>query len=268
MRYHLVCILLPIAMVAHSQVGYLLPTSTSVAGISAARTDSWTAFHNPATLDQHGWGVAASYENRYLTAELSTAMVQASWCNRYVNIGVGYSFFGYDEFNEMMATLCLSRRFSRLTIGVAADLIAVYSGPTQGYRLTAVPQLGITIDVTKAWTLGIATFNPFIQTLLTDSRANTIPAIYTLASDLRFLGSLRWDVELSYDVSSSFRAATGIEWRALPQLGAKIGVKYQQYIIPSAGLDIYLSSLTISANAELHPILGVCLLARIGYHWD
>lgn len=264
MNKHLLFIMLLISQVAFSQVSDLLVSSMAIANTSTARTDTWTAFHNPASLVQaSGWQVAAQYENHYLTAELSTAMVQAAYCNRYLNVGFGYSFFGYDEWNEMMATVSFSRRFGRFSLGLAADLVAVYAGRERGYCLTAVPQIGVTVDATDTWTIGFETFNPFIQQLPDAANSRSLPAVYRLGSDWRFRHDMRWDVEVSYDVNSTFCVATGYEWRAIEQLTAKVGVYYKQYFVACLGLAVHLGHFTLDLDAELHPVLGLCPQTRL-----
>ncbi len=245
-----------------------LPSSFAIADASTARTDRWYAFQNPASLVQTAkWQVAAQYENRYLTAELSTALVQAAYCNSYVNVGMGVSFFGFAEYHELMATVTLARRFGLFSLGLVADVISVYTGPTLGYCTTAVPQIGFTIDATPNLTIGIQTFNPFIQKLKTGSNKRALPAVYAVATDWRFYKGLRWDFQAEYDASSTFRIATGLEWQAIEQLCLKAGVYYKQYLVPCLGIGVNLSGFCFDVNAALHPVLGVTLAGRIAYSW-
>ena len=266
------CLLIALCLCepAYGQLSGFMPSTMNVAGIAAARTDRWSAFHNPASLvQQAAWQVAVQYENRYLTAELSTEMIQAAYCNDYVNVGVAYSFFGYGKYSEMMAGITLARRFAdRFSLGLQADLIAVYCGDNVGYKLTGIPQIGATVDITANLTLGIETFNPFIQSLPVNEQQIKLPAIYTIATDYRFYKGLRWDAEVSYNTLENFRVATGFEWQAIEQLCIKLGAYYQQYIIGNLGVGLTFKDLSIDINAHWHPVLGVQLATKVGYSWQ
>ncbi len=251
-----------------AQVANVLPNSTSIANTATARNDIWTSFHNPASLVQtHTWQVAAQYENRSLLAELSTSMLQAAYTNEYVNVGVAYSYFGFSRYSEMMAGVTLARRFGHFSLGVQANFLALYAGDELGYKCTAFPQIGMTVDITEKFTLGFQTFNPFIQSIKISETHRALPAIYSLGTDYRFYAGLRWLAQVDYDANATFRIATGFEWQAIEQLCVKLGTYYHDYIVGCLGASITIKDFAFNINAELHPILGVNLLGSLSYLW-
>ncbi len=257
---------LSVAGSSAAQVANVMPSSASVANTGTARNDVWTAFHNPASLVQpHGWRAGAQYENRSLLAELSTSMVQVGYTNEYVNVGVSYSYFGFSRYSEMMAGVTLARRFGRFSLGLQGTFLALYAGDELGYRCTAVPQIGLTVDITERFTLGFHTFNPFIQSIRVSEERRKLPAIYSLGTDYRFYKGLRWLTQVDYDVNATFRVATGFEWQAIRQLCVKLGAYYQDYLVGSLGVGLTFGDFSFDINAELHPVLGVNLLGRVGY---
>ncbi len=252
-----------------AQVANVLPSSTSIANTATARNDIWTSFHNPGSLIQsHTWQVAAQYENCSLLAELSTSMIQAGYTNKYVNVGLAYSYFGFSRYSEMMAGLTLARRFGRFSLGLQANFLALYAGDELGYRCTAFPQIGMTVDITDNFTLGFHTFNPFIQSLQISETRRQLPAIYSLGTDYRFYEGLRWLAQIDYDANATFRIATGFEWQAIDQLCVKLGAYYHNYIIACLGVGLTLKDFKFDINAELHPVLGVNLLGKLAYQWN
>ncbi len=252
-----------------AQVSNVLPSSTSIANTTTARNDIWTSFHNPASLIQpHTWQVAAQYENRSLLAELSTSLIQAAYTNEYVNVGLSYSYFGFSRYSEMMAGLTLARRFDRFSLGLQANFLALYAGDELGYKCTAFPQIGMTVDITKKFTLGFQTFNPFIQSIKISETHRVLPTIYSLGTDYRFYEGLRWLAQLDYDANATFRVATGFEWQAIDQLCIKLGTYYHNYIIGCLGVGLHLKDFQFDINAELHPVLGVNILAKLSHAWE
>ena len=254
-------------VVCYAQIADIIPSSVSIANTGTAYTARWTAFQNPATLVQEEqWQADLQYENKFLSKVLHTASVQAANCNKYVNVGAGYTFFGYAGWNEMLATVVLSRSFGRFSLGVAADFIAIYAGNESGYRCTAVPQLGMTVLLTRKLTLGFQMMNPFLQSLkLEDDIKRELPSIYSLGLDWAFIEKMRLAVQVDYDVNDTFRAAIGYEWQPLTEFGIKAGCSYRKYFIPAFGVDLRFSYFTFDITAEWHPVLGVNLYGRIGF---
>ena len=258
--------LLCLVGVVSGQVSNVLPTSANIANMQTARTDNWTCFHNPASLVQEaGWQLAAQYENRYFLPSLNTAMLQVGYTNEYVNVGVGYAFFGYAKYQEMMAGVALARSFGRFSIGLQANYLTLYCGDELGYRGTFIPQIGVAVNVLPELTIGVHGFNPFVQTIaIDDQMERRLSAIYSLGLDYRWKEVLHWSVQADYDVNNTYRIATGVEWQAIERLVVKVGVYYQQQLVGCMGVAVTWDRLRLDANFELHPLLGVTCQGRIG----
>lgn len=258
--------LLCVAGATSGQVSNVLPTSSNIANIQTARTDNWTCFHNPASLVQDAsWQLAAQYENRYFLPSLNTAMLQVGYTNEYVNVGVGYAFFGYAKYQEMMAGVALARSFGRFSIGLQANYLTLYCGDELGYKGTFIPQIGVTVHVLPELTIGVHGFNPFVQTIaIEDQVRRRLPAVYSLGLDYRWKEVLHWSVQADYDVNNTYRIATGVEWQAIERLVVKVGVYYQLQFVGCMGVAVTWDRLLLDANFELHPLLGVTCQGRIG----
>lgn len=259
------------AIAGYGQAVYTLPSSSTIADIQTPRTDTWTAFHNPASLVQesHTIQVAAQYENRYMLAALNTASLQAAYCNPYLNVGVSFSFFGYSKYQEMMAGITLARSFGRFSLGLQGNYITVYCGDELKYRGTFIPQTGATVDITSRLTMGLHIFNPFWQKIHIEEGSNRVlPIIYSVGTDYRFTDNLRWAVQADYDVRSTYRIATALEWQAIDLLLIKAGVYYRQQLVGCMGIAITWDKLRFDAHFELNPTLGVTCQGRVSYTWS
>lgn len=252
------------------QTAYVVPSSNTIADIQTPRTDTWTAFHNPASLVQEDtWQVAAQYENRYMLAALNTALIQGAYCNRYVNVGVSYAFFGYAKYQEMMAGVTLAHSFGRFSLGLQGNYVAIYCGDELKYRGTFIPQIGATVDITPKLTLGLHAFNPFWQQIHIEEDADrSLSIVYSVGTDYRFIEHLRWDVQVDYDVRSTYRIATALEWQAIDLLVIKAGVYYRQQFVGCMGIGITWDRLRLDAHFELNPTLGVTCQGRVSYSWS
>jgi hypothetical protein len=244
-----------------------MPSSAHIANMQTARTDSWSCFQNPASLVQpSGWQLAAQYENRYFLSSLNTAMLQVGYTNEHVNVGVGYSFFGYSKYQEMMAGVAFARSFGKFSIGLQANYLTLYCGDELGYKGTFIPQIGMTINVLPELTIGLHGFNPFVQVLTIDDQVERkLPAIYSVGMDYCWQEVLHWSMQADYDVQASWRIATGVEWQAIERLVVKVGAYYQQQFVGCMGVAVTWDRLRLDTNFELHPLLGVTCKGRIGY---
>lgn len=258
------------AGVLYGQGVYVVPSSNAIADIQTPRTDTWTAFHNPASLVQEDEvQVAAQYENRYMLAALNTALLQAAYCNRYVNVGVSFAFFGYAKYQEMMAGVTLSRSFGRFSLGLQGNYMGIYCGDELKYRGTFVPQIGATVDITAKLTLGLHAFNPFWQQIHIEEDADrALPIVYSVGTDYQIVKHLRWDMQVDYDVRTTYRIATALEWQAIDLLVIKAGVYYRQQFVGCMGLGVIWGRLRFDAHFELNPTLGVTCQGRVSYRWS
>ena len=121
-----------------AQINNIIPSAPSIANTPTARTDQWSAFANPASLTENKrFSFAFTYENKYLLAELSGKTAQAAYCNPWVNVGIAFTHFGYKQYSDIMAGICLSHDFSgKFSIGLQGNYYAAYFGPETGYVYT------------------------------------------------------------------------------------------------------------------------------------
>lgn len=250
-----------------AQVTDIIPAGTPIANTTVARTDVWSCFSNPATLIQpETWQAAMQFENKYLIPELSTKLVQAAYTNNIMNIGIGFSHFGYSKYNEMLAGITLSRNFGgKFSIGVQGNLYASYFSDEAGYQYAFIPQVGMTAHLATNFTLGFHAFNPFQQNLRTDHVEKRLPSLFSLGTDLRFAEDFCWTTQIDKEVSSSFRFATGFEWDMVEQFTLKIGGYGSEYFVGCLGVGLHFGGFGFDLNSELHPVLGVNLLGNLSY---
>lgn len=247
-----------------------LPTPVHIAGISAPVTDRWSAFGNPASLvQQTRWQFAVQYENRYLLKQLNSQTAQAAFCNKYLNVGICYTHFGYKQYGEMVAGVCFAHDFGgKFTLGLQADYYAAYMGDEERYRGTVLPQIGFTVAAGGKVTLGFHTFNPFMQHIKTRAGAKKqLPSIYAVGIDYRFYDGFSWLTEVQKDLRGDWRVATGVEWQAVDMLRVKLGMHASRYFVGCIAVGMKFNGFRFDINSEIHPILGVCLMGNLSYEF-
>lgn len=250
-----------------AQINNIIPSAPSIANTPTARTDQWSAFANPASLTENKrFSFAFTYENKYLLAELSGKTAQAAYCNPWVNVGIAFTHFGYKQYSDIMAGICLSHDFSgKFSIGLQGNYYAAYFGSEAGYVYTIFPQVGATVHITPTLCLGFHAFNPFIQQLKGEFVSKQIPAMFSLGSEWRFYNHFNWLVQIDKEVQSPFRVATGFEYQVIKELGVKIGGYASTYFVPCFGINLNFSGWRFDINCELNPLLGVNTLGSVSF---
>jgi hypothetical protein len=251
----------------HSQIPDLIPSSISIALTSVADTRNWSGFNNPAmlgTLEKPEVGL--EYENRFLLSELSTKSIQVGLPSNYVNAGVSFSYFGYSLYNEMLIGLGFARNFSgKFAMGVQFDYYTAFFPASNSYRGALFPQIGLSVNLSKSFSIGFHTFNPFQTNIQTEYVIKRLPSIFSIGTEYFFTRDLVWRTQIDKEVSSTYRFAMGFEYSMLQNVHLQLGAYSTDYLVPCLGIGCIKGHFLLDLNCELHPVLGLNTLAAIRY---
>lgn len=252
---------------AFSQVAPVISSSPSIAQTSVADSRSWVGFHNPAALgNMEKTSFGFLFENRYFISELSNKTAQAGIVTEKVNVGLSLSHFGYSLYHEILAGLAFARNFDdKFSIGVQFNYYTAYFSADNQYRGALLGQVGISVRLSSNFNLGFNTFNPFQTNIKTEYVEKRLPSVYSIGSEYFFASDFVWRTQIDKEISSNYRFATGFEYTMLDIVTAKIGAYGFEYLVPSLGIGIHLSSFYFDLNCDLHPLLGVTTFGMIRY---
>ena len=265
-----VCIflLLPFCLFLSAQIPNIVPSPVSIAKTSVADIDSWTAFNNPSALGYvKSIYIAAAFENRYLLKELSTKSVQAGFSTKHINMGGSFSYFGYSLYHEMLAGVDFARNFSnKFALGIGFDYYAAYFSADNEYHGALLGRVGMSVQLSRAFTLGFNTFNPFQNNIRTDYITKRIPSIFSIGTSYSFSPDFVWRTQIEKEISSNYCLATGFEYRMLESINVKLGGYYLEHFIPCLGFGLVLRDYSADLNCELNPLLGVTMQFTLSYN--
>jgi hypothetical protein len=253
----------------YSQIPDIIPSSISIAFTSVADSRNWSGFNNPAMLGNlEKPEIALEYENRFLLSELSTKSIQVGFPSNYVNAGVSFSYFGYSLYNEMLFGIGFARNFSgKFTMGVQFDYYNAFFSASNSYRGALFPQIGLSVTLSKNFSLGFHTFNPFQTNIQTEYVIKRLPSIFSIGTEYFFSHDLVWRTQIDKEVSSTYRFAMGFEYSMLQHVNLKLGAYSSDYLVPCLGIGFITGPFLLDLNCELHPILGLNTLASIKYRF-
>lgn len=253
----------------HSQVSSIIPSSPAIALTTVADTHNWAAFNNPAMLGYiNNPEFALQFENRYFLSELSTKSIQFGLPSNLLNTGISFSHFGYSLYQEMLIGLCFARNFSdKFSMGVQFNYYTAFFAATNSYRGALLPQIGLSVRLTHAFSLGFNTFNPFQTNINTEFVIKRLPSIFSIGTEYFFSKDLVWRTQVDKEMSSNYRMAMGFEYKMVQYLTVKLGAYGSDYLVPCLGVGFQTGAFLFDLNCEMHPLLGLNTLAAIKYRF-
>ena len=251
-----------------AQIQEILPLGVAPAGAGVVFTERWLAFGNPAVLGRESSVVASvGYENRYFAEELSDEYLSVAVPTKYFNIGASFNFFGYADYHEMMAALTLARRWGIVALGVEFDYFNMYLPDGLGYRHSVTAQVGLQVDVTERCVLGFRLFNPTFTQVEYNDVARRLPVMMHVGCNYSFVDDLDVLVQVGYVLSRGVDWAVGAEYRIMPELRVRAGVRGVDYVVPSLGVGVGFGGFSFDLTAEADFRIGVSLLSNLSYRF-
>lgn len=260
-------LLCPIGMKLHAQKqASALPASIAVADASCAYHKRWQAFHNPAVLGKtKNLQTEIAYNNRFQLKELSTEALSFCIPNRYANIGLAVSHFGYEQYNETMGGIALAKTFSdKLSIGLQANYYSILLSPETGYKGTIITQIGILSELFPNYFVGFHAFNPAQTNIKLGLTEKRIPSVFSLGMSYLFGENLNCMTQIDKEVEYDPVWRTGFEYQLIKQLAIRAG-GYGNPFVPSLGCTLTLGKVNLSLNFERHTSLGINSFCGLAY---
>ncbi len=264
----MLCCLLWCASLA-AQTATIVPSSYVAGNASVAYNAEWQPFQNPAALAcEQNYTLSLLYENRYITAELSNAAFSVAIPTKYINVGAQFSYFGYAEYNEMLAAVTFARTFGNIFhLGVECDYYAVYLSPSERYKSTATVQVGFQVQVVPSLTIGFSAFNPIFSKIKSDLTEKRLPSVFSLGTNYRIHEKVSWLVQLDKEVRSPLRWATGFEYAPFDVFDVRIGCYGSDYTVPTLGVGCGWAGFKFHLHCEYRNPLGVTMLGTLQYRF-
>ena len=225
-------------------------------------TDIWSSFHNQAGLGYvENITAGAFYENRFLVDGMAFAGFAGAAPLGNGAIGINYSNFGYNVYNEGKLGLAYGMKLSeRFSVGVQINYQTTrIAAEDYGNTGALTAEVGVRMEVSERVTVAAHLFNP-TRTTLIDNNGNAIPdekiptmirlgAGYQISDDLLFAG----EVEKDIDQNALFRG--GIEYQPVEILYLRLGASSEPSLF-SFGLGVKFDSFQFDLASSYSSVLG------------
>jgi hypothetical protein len=221
---------------------------------------SWEAI-NPAFLSfQTTKQLSASILNQFEIKELSTIYLRGQYPNDYLNAGLSFSHYGYEDYRIIQAQVGLSKKIvPKLSIGI--NLLYYQQSSLWEEDIQHYLSSGIGIYYQLNSSIGLA--------FLADNVLHTFPGqCWNIYAGMSYeaLENCFLFVETSYGAIKPFDLSLGVEYKLVEELKVRAGT---QIILktPSFGVGYQWNKWTIDAGFSLHPVLGITSIIGFNYRF-
>jgi hypothetical protein len=246
------------------------PAGSRSAGLGDASVtlrDLWAVQNNIAGLAGTDGLLAGVWAgNRYLLAELGTTGMAVAMKAKPGVLGVSFTRFGYQGYNEIKAGLAFARDLGkRFSAGLMLDYLRTAIAENYGSKSMFTFEVGFQAMLSKNVTLGAHVFNP-VGVKIQKSYDERVPAVYKFglgwkpAKDILVLAEtekygnykllLRGGIE--YQVAE--KAMLRLGYSTLPSLSGSDNFSVASSY--SFGFGLKFKKLIIDFAASVHQILG------------
>lgn len=223
---------------------------------SVSLNDFWSIQNNPAGMaDYRFLSLGLSYENRFFMKELSfynTALVMPLQTGA---LGLSYSRFGFENFNENKLALAYARTFgSYLKMGLKLDYLVFDFSDEYAKRRTATFEFGVQSDITRDLRIGVYIFNP-INVKLKTIYNERVPVIFRFGLSYNVTKDFLASSEVKYDTDRGLDLCFGLEYNTVRDFYIRVGA-HTNPATASFGAGYTLTRVVVDVSATMNQHTG------------
>ena len=236
---------------------------TSMGSCSVAFCDFWSIQNNPAGLAKwRSLSAGISYENRFLMQELSYSNAAVVIPINIGTLGVSYSRFGFEGYNENNVGLAFARDFGPyLKMGLKIDYLSFRFSGDYATRRTATFEMGIQSDITNDLCLGVYIFNP-INVKLKSIDNQHIPIVFKFGLSYNITKDFIMAAEVEYDSDRKMDYRFGLEYLTTKDFYIRAGV-HTNPGTACVGVGYSVSRVIIDVSATMNQLTGTTFQASL-----
>ncbi len=242
--------------------------SVALSNAFVSVSDSWSTFHNQATLAGiKNFSAGVFYESRFLVDELSLAAATATLPLLNGNVGLSFYQFGSGTYNETKFGFAYARQLSeRWNAAVQMDYFMNRWPENEKAFGFATFEAGIVYRLNNEVVLGAHVFNPVKNGITTYYGKEKMPLIARIGGHYEFADRVLISAEYAYNNDQTGQVRTGLEFYPLQNLALRMGVSGRP-LKYSAGLGYTIGGFTTDIAFSYHGNLGFSPSVSLQYRW-
>lgn len=237
--------------------------SNAMGNCSVSLNDFWSIQNNPAGIADYKFlSIGFSYENRFFMKELSFYNTALAMPLKTGTLGLSYSRFGFENFNENKLGLMYARAFgSHLKMGLKLDYLMFIFSNEYAKRRIATFELGIQSDITTNLCIGVYIFNP-INVKLKTIYNERVPVVFRFGLSYKVTKDFLATSEVEYNSDKSIDWRFGLEYYTLKEFFIRVGV-HSNPATASLGVGYTLRKVVIDISATMNQFTGISFQSNL-----
>ncbi|MDR0506779.1 MAG: hypothetical protein LBH32_08210 [Dysgonamonadaceae bacterium] len=213
---------------------------------------------NPAALSFSDQLLGASVLNQFEMKELNTSNLWLKYPNRYLDAGITFSHFGYEDYRIVQMQAGFAKKIiPELSLGINL----LYFRKSSFWEENAANRLSSCIGIVYQSSKTVE------FSFLAENILHNFPyRLWKLygGMDYRVLENCSLLLESGYNANKQFDFSLGIEYELLDKIWIRAGT---QIILkmPSFGVGYKWKNWTVDAGFSLHPVLGTSSMIAVTY---
>jgi hypothetical protein len=229
----------------------------AMGGTGVVNKDIWASSYNQAGLAFiDGISAGVYFSNAFQIPEMGTkAFAFAMPLDKYGTVGVNYTYFGYELFNDTKYALNYSMRLGkRVSAGIQIDYFQTVQGLDYGKQGVAVAEIGILANPTNNLYIGAHLFNPW-RAKLSELQNEYIYSMLSVGAGYRFSDKVILNIEIDKDIEFPAVYRAGIEYAVISNFFLRAGISTNptQY---NFGVGYNFKGLQLDVSFANHQVLG------------
>lgn len=219
--------------------------------------DLWSIYHNQAGLAYlESPQAGVFYENKFLISEMGYGGFAAAYALGVGTIGIDYSSFGYDAYNQGKLGLAYGLKLSKGTaLGAQINYHHIsISAEDYGKTNALTAELGFLVDLSPRISLGVHIFN-ITRTKLNDFDDERIPTVLRFGAGYEISDEVMVTAEVEKDIDRDEVFKCGIEYRPVEVLYLRVGASNAPGLF-SFGFGLNMGAFQLDLASTYHSVLG------------
>ncbi len=231
---------------------------TALSGAFVSIHDTWSTFHNQATLAQlESVSSGVYFESRFLIEELSLAAGSVVLPVRSGTFGLSLYQFGKGSYKNHKVGISFAKKLSdRLNAGIQLDYFSEHYPENEGAFGFATFEVGLTCRLTDEFILGAHMFNPIKNGIRLSQGKQRTEGIYRIGGHYQFSEMVLLCMEAQLNSDKPAIVKTGLEFSPAKELFLRFGISGRpvQY---TAGFGYSHKKITTDVAFSYHGNLGI-----------
>lgn len=211
--------------------------------------------------------VSLQYVNRYGIKELSTYAGTFNFPNKYLNIGVYMSRYGFKAYHETLSSFNMYRKLSSyIGLGIRVNYMNLHYSDRESNKSLLTADIGLLVQPLEHFILSVLAINPFCIDLKVNGRKIEVPIILSVGASYQLSDSFLVVAEVEKDFVYPVLVKLGMEYNPVKQLNIRVGM-YGKPFTPTFGVGVKLSSFSFDLAFNKHPVLGFCSCCGLSFNY-